>query len=193
MLVKTLSGALLLSTLTLSLQAHAAIALDRTRVIFNGNEKNVSLNISNENNQLPYLAQGWIEDSSGKKITSPLVLLPPVQRVEPGERSVVKVQSLPAIKSLPQDRESVFYFSMREIPPRSEKSNVLQIALQTAYQAVLSPGSDRGEQSVGGDAMAGKTDADAPGCTLPAQQSHALLHYAGGCTASERPVTEEKL
>lgn len=39
MLVKTLSSALLLSTLTLSLQAHAAIALDRTRVIFNGNEK----------------------------------------------------------------------------------------------------------------------------------------------------------
>ncbi len=45
----------------------AAIALDRTRVIFDGSQKSVSLNISNQNKQLPYLAQGWIEDEQGNK------------------------------------------------------------------------------------------------------------------------------
>ena len=39
-------------------QAIAAIALDRTRVIFNGADKSVSLNVSNQNKDLPYLAQG---------------------------------------------------------------------------------------------------------------------------------------
>lgn len=68
-------------------QALAAIALDRTRVIYNGAEKTISLNIKNENTELPYLAQGWIEDINGNKIESPLTVLPPVQRVEPGEGS----------------------------------------------------------------------------------------------------------
>lgn len=120
-------------------QAMGAIALDRTRVIFNGSEKSVSLNISNENQQLPYLAQGWLENAQGIKVTSPLVILPPVQRVEPGAKSAIKVQALPAVNMLPQDRESLFYFNLREIPPRSEKANVLQIALQTRIKLFYRP------------------------------------------------------
>lgn len=51
----------------LSSTAYAAISMDRTRVIFDGDKKSISLNISNNNNQLPYLAQGWIENEEGKK------------------------------------------------------------------------------------------------------------------------------
>ncbi|WP_413817775.1 fimbria/pilus periplasmic chaperone [Pseudomonas sp. P9_35] len=128
----------LLSTFA-SQYSNAAIALDRTRVIFSGADKSVSLNISNENKQLPYLAQGWIEDADGNKITSPLVVLPPVQRVEPGAKSQIKVQGLPAVTRLPQDRESIFYFNLREIPPRSDKPNTLQIALQTRIKMFYRP------------------------------------------------------
>lgn len=120
-------------------QANAAIALDRTRVVYNGGEKSVSLNISNENKNLPYLAQAWIEDAQGNKVTSPLTVLPPVQRVEPGAKSQVKVQAAPAIGTLPQDRESLFYFNLREIPPRSNKPNTLQIALQTRIKLFYRP------------------------------------------------------
>lgn len=56
---------MLIST-TLS-SAQAAIALDRTRAIMTGEDKSISLNISNENKQLPYLAQGWIENAQGEK------------------------------------------------------------------------------------------------------------------------------
>ncbi|MTD28401.1 fimbria/pilus periplasmic chaperone [Erwinia sorbitola] len=119
--------------------AQSAIALDRTRVIYDGAQKSVSMNVSNENKQLPYLAQGWIEDAYGKKITSPLTVLPPVQRIEPGAKSQVKVQGLPAANSLPQDRESLFYFNLREIPPRSDKPNTLQIALQTRIKLFYRP------------------------------------------------------
>lgn len=120
-------------------QAHAAIALDRTRVIFDGSEKSISLNVSNQNKQLPYLAQGWIEDEQGKKIQSPLTVLPPVQRIEPGKPSQVKIQALPAAKLLPQDRESIYYFNLREIPPKSTKPNTLQIALQTRIKLFYRP------------------------------------------------------
>lgn len=125
--------------LGLSQSANAAIGLDRTRVIFDGGKEATSVNITNNNTQLPYLAQGWIEDEAGQKITTPLIVLPPVQRVEPGKQSQVKVQALPAAKSLPQDRETVYYFNLREIPPRSDKSNTLQIALQTRIKLFYRP------------------------------------------------------
>ncbi|WLH83049.1 fimbria/pilus periplasmic chaperone [Pseudomonas sp. FP2338] len=133
------SQALALLVLALSQSANAAVGLDRTRVIFDGGKDATSVNITNNNTQLPYLAQGWIEDEAGKKITSPLIVLPPVQRLEPGKQSQVKVQALPAAKSLPQDRETVYYFNLREIPPRSDKSNTLQIALQTRIKLFYRP------------------------------------------------------
>ncbi|HBV9912405.1 fimbria/pilus periplasmic chaperone [Klebsiella aerogenes] len=124
---------------TLSTQALSAIALDRTRVIVEGGQKSVSLSVSNENKQLPYLAQGWIEDARGKKISSPLTVLPPVQRIEPGARSQVRLQTLPEISQLAQDRETLYYFNLREIPPRTNKPNTLQLALQTRIKLFFRP------------------------------------------------------
>lgn len=138
----TSTNTLMTSALLLSLwvtSASAAIALDRTRVVFDGEQNSVSLNVSNQNKQLPYLAQGWIEDEAGQKIQSPFTVLPPVQRIEPGKPSQVKIQSLPVVNALPQDRESVFYFNLREIPPKSTKPNTLQIALQTRIKLFYRP------------------------------------------------------
>jgi len=124
---------------THTIQVQAAIALDRTRVIVEGGKKSISLAVSNENKQLPYLAQGWIENALGQKISTPLTVLPPVQRIEPGERSQVRIQTLPAINTLPQDRETLYYFNLREIPPRTDKPNALQLALQTRIKLFYRP------------------------------------------------------
>ena len=123
----------------ISQQAVGAIALDRTRVIVNGNEESVSLSISNQNKQLPYLAQGWIEDELGNKITTPLTILPPIQRVEPDAESQIKVVAMPDVEQLSQEVETLFYFNIREIPPRSDKPNTLQIALQTRVKLFYRP------------------------------------------------------
>lgn len=138
-MMKLNTATTLIAGLLMAQQASAAISLDRTRVIFSGEDKSVSLSISNENKQLPYLAQGWIEDAQGKKISSPLTVLPPVQRLEPGAKSQVKVQGLPAINLLAQDRETLFYFNLREIPPKSDKPNTLQLALQTRIKLFYRP------------------------------------------------------
>ncbi|WP_347170865.1 fimbria/pilus periplasmic chaperone [Pseudomonas salmasensis] len=119
--------------------SQAAVSLDRTRVIFIGSEKSVSLGISNQNAQLPYLAQAWVENEKAEKITSPLVVLPPIQRLEAGATSQIKIQGLPELSLLAQDRESLFYFNLREIPPRSDKPNTLQIALQTRVKLFYRP------------------------------------------------------
>lgn len=119
--------------------ANAAISLDRTRAIYDGESKAISLNISNENKQLPYLAQAWIENSEQQKVSGPLLVTPPIQRVEPGAKSMVRISALPEAGQLPQDRETLFYFNLREIPPRSEQPNVLQIALQTKIKLFYRP------------------------------------------------------
>jgi chaperone protein PapD len=129
----------ILACMAASSQSYAAIAMDRTRVIFNGDQKALSINISNQNQQLPYLAQAWIEDDKGKKVDGPLTILPPVQRLEPGAKSQVKIQTLAGINMLKQDRETLFYFNLREIPPRSDKANVLQLALQTRVKLFYRP------------------------------------------------------
>lgn len=134
---KALVAALL--TGCVSHAAFAAITLDRTRAVFNGAEKSMSLNITNQNKVLPYLAQAWVEDSSGNKISGPLMALPPLQRVEPLAKGQVKLQYTDDILRLPQDRESIFYFNLREIPPKSSQANTLQIALQTRIKLFYRP------------------------------------------------------
>ncbi|OTA20212.1 periplasmid chaperone PapD protein [Xenorhabdus beddingii] len=136
LLQKLACAALFLSTFS----GQAAVSLDRTRAIFDGENKSISLHVTNGNKQLPYLAQAWLEDANQQKITTgPLVLTPPVQRLEPGKRSLIRVEKTPAADRLAQDRESLFYFNLREIPPKSEKPNVLQIALQTKIKLFYRP------------------------------------------------------
>ncbi|MGP3590258.1 fimbrial biogenesis chaperone [Vagococcus sp. WN89Y] len=131
-------SALILGTIIPS--AQAAISLDRTRAIFDGAGKSMSLFITNDNKQLPYLAQAWLENERQEKITTgPLVVTPPVQRLEPDKKSQVRITATPDINKLPQDRESLFYFNLREIPPKSDKPNVLQIALQTKIKLFYRP------------------------------------------------------
>lgn len=67
---KFIAGVGLASCVLSSTNVLAAISMDRTRIIFEGMQKSVSLNVANNNKQLPYLAQGWIENEKGEK--SPL-------------------------------------------------------------------------------------------------------------------------
>jgi len=120
--------------------AHSAVALDRTRAIFPGTSDSISIAINNKNTTLPYLAQAWMENSEFEKVTSPFVVLPPLQRLEPAQSSQIRIEALEGkINTLAQDRESVFYFNLREIPPKSDKPNVLQIALQSKIKLFYRP------------------------------------------------------
>ena len=64
--------ALLLSATSLS--ALASVTPDRTRLIFNESDKSISVTLRNNDPKLPYLAQSWIEDEKGNKITLQIAL-----------------------------------------------------------------------------------------------------------------------
>lgn len=119
--------------------ASAAINIDRTRIIFPGQDKSVSLVINNQSKTMPYLAQSWMEDEKGNKISEPFTVLPPMQRVEPNAKNQIKIIKTEGLDKLPQDRESLFYLNVREIPPVSDKENVVQIAIQSRLKMFYRP------------------------------------------------------
>ncbi|EPT0532559.1 fimbria/pilus periplasmic chaperone [Proteus mirabilis] len=126
--------------LTISFFSYGAVTLDRTRIIFPGNENAVNITIINDNPEEAYLAQSWIEDINGNKLTKGAILAtPPLQRVEPKRNSLVRLSKTPEIANLPKDRESIFYFNLREVPPKSKSANTLQIALQSRVKLFYRP------------------------------------------------------
>ncbi len=107
--------------------AWSAVALDRTRVIFYEDQSSVSLTITNKNIQLPYLAQGWIENEQSQKVSSPFVVLPPVQRLEPGKTSQIRIEALQEIAQLPQNKESLFYLAINAKDNFSANSSICSV------------------------------------------------------------------
>lgn len=120
------------------LLSHAAIVPDRTRIIYNEGVQAASITVTNKSDKYPYLIQSWIEDESGKKVAAPFMVLPPLQRVEPSDRNILRIVLLPG-SVLPADRESVFYLNIREIPPKAEALNALQIALHSKLKLFYRP------------------------------------------------------
>lgn len=58
---------LCLMLISTAFTAHAAINLDRTRIVFPESDKASSLKVDNQSKALPYLALSWIEDEKGQK------------------------------------------------------------------------------------------------------------------------------
>jgi P pilus assembly chaperone PapD len=131
--------ALVLAGCLLAQGAQAALSLDRSRIVFNEGDKSVSLSVRNLNDSTPFLVQSWLENAKEEKVKGPLMALPPLQRINADSKSIVRLQALTDISTLPKDRESLFYFNLREIPPKSEKANTLTLALQTRIKVFYRP------------------------------------------------------
>lgn len=125
-------------SIVLPTMSYAALSLDRTRVIYNGDDNAVSMRIYNSSERLPFLGQTWFEDEKGNKIDKPFIATPPIQRIESKQQSQIKIQHLKS-SPLPQDRESVFYFNFRQIPPKSDRPNVMQLTVQTKLKVFYRP------------------------------------------------------
>lgn len=125
--------------LVFAASANAALTIDRSRLILNEGERSISVNVENRNQHAPYLAQAWMEDINEAKSNHYIAVLPPLQRVEAGAKTKVRLQPLPNITALPQDRESVLFFNLREIPPKSDQPNVFSLALQSRIKVFYRP------------------------------------------------------
>lgn len=129
---------IIISALLLNI-ASAQLSFDRTRVIFDHGAKNSqSIVVSNTSTQSPYLAQSWLENEYGQKISTPLTALPVLQRINPREEKQIKLNLSGDVSMLPKDRETVLYLNVRGVPPTSD-GNKLNISIQSKLKVFYRP------------------------------------------------------
>lgn len=119
--------------------SQAAISVDRTRIIMDSGSRSVSVTLSNDSKHSPFLAQSWVEDADGAR-TDALMALPPLQRIDGGQKSQVRITQVRSMTDrLPKDRETLFWFNVRSIPPKPDATNVLQLTLQSQLKLFYRP------------------------------------------------------
>ncbi|MBV4465852.1 fimbria/pilus periplasmic chaperone [Pseudomonas sp. SWRI79] len=131
--------------------AHASIVLNNTRVVYEAQDRETSVKLTNAGKK-PLVVQSWIDDGDVKKDPSlmklPFILMPPITRVDPGKGQTLRLMYTG--EALPQDRESVFYLNLLEIPPKAATSadqNIMQIALRTRVKVFFRPANLKGNSS----------------------------------------------
>lgn len=101
--------------------ANAVVNAEKTRVVFNSGSHSESLSLVNSEKQ-PVVVQVWTDKGdptvTPDKVQTPIVIDPPVFKMKPGEMRNLRLM-LPTPGSLPQDRESVFWLNIFQIPPNT--------------------------------------------------------------------------
>jgi chaperone protein EcpD len=115
--------------------AAAGVVVDGTRVVYPAAKREVTINIRNPGDT-PSLVQAWLDagDPHAKPGESkvPFVLTPPLFRLDP-----TKVQSLRVVYThdpLPENRESLFWLNVLDIPPRAAANSDVPNQLDLAFK-----------------------------------------------------------
>ncbi|QXD01095.1 molecular chaperone [Klebsiella sp. PL-2018] len=134
-MLNIISSGLALSFLAFSLNAMADVVINGTRIVFYAKYNESTVQLRNLGNN-PYLLQIWMDDGNSNAnpgdATTPFLIVPPVVRIDPGKGQAVRI--LATKPSLPQDRESLFWFNMLEIPPKTQDSISGKTHMQLAFR-----------------------------------------------------------
>ncbi|WP_243434554.1 molecular chaperone [Pseudomonas sp. 30_B] len=101
--------------------ASASVVITGTRVIYPSSVTEKTVQLSNQDSY-PNVVQAWVDvndpDSTPDKTDAPFLVTPPMFRMEP--KTGQSLRLVYTGSGLPQDRESVFYLNVLQIPPRNE-------------------------------------------------------------------------
>ena len=122
----------------------ADVTIAGTRIIFPSTAKSVSVQLNNIGDQ-PALIQAWLDDGDPKIILEnpqlPLMVIPSLTRLEPKKGQQLRV--IPkAVSLLPQDKESLFWFNILDIPPVAQAEvgeNKLRISIRSRIKLFYRP------------------------------------------------------
>ncbi|WP_439669299.1 fimbrial chaperone [Cupriavidus necator] len=127
-----------------ALHAQASVVIAGTRVIYKAKDIETTIKLTNEG-QSPALTQAWIDKGDAKAAPSsidvPFTVTPPVSRIDPKKGQTLRI--IYTGEPLPQDRESVFWLNVLEIPPKptAEEADVnkLQLAFRSRIKLFFRP------------------------------------------------------
>lgn len=103
--------------LILSGNATANIVINGTRLIYHEENDSITVQLNN-NSQTSSLAQSWTDDgdinATPENSSSPFYVYPPIVKIDGMQGQQLKIKK--NNEKLPDDRESVFYLSVLDIP-----------------------------------------------------------------------------
>lgn len=133
----------LLALYAFSSMCLAGIQVGGTRIIFPAADHEASVQVRNEGAS-DIMIQSWIEAASQTAQEDvPFAITPSLARLSHKKQQMLRI--FYQGKGLPEDRESVFWLSVQEIPQLAESDNNLQVAfrqrLKLFYRPAQLPGS----------------------------------------------------
>ena len=144
-IIKSFKTLLLMASFFAAFNASADIVISGTRIVYPQSIKDVVVNLDNHGDK-PLLVQTWLDDGrdgvNPQELKLPFIITPPVSRIDPKKGQSVRITYTGT--PLPQDRESLFWFNVLEIPPKSkaadkENLNQLQLAFRTRIKFFFRP------------------------------------------------------
>lgn len=145
--IKTiLTASALTMSLGYALQVNASVVIGGTRIIYEAKEKEVTVKLSNEGS-MPALTQSWVDtgdvNAAAGTIQVPFIVNPPVARIDPGKSQTLRLMHTG--EAMPQDKESVFWFNVLEVPPKAQgDANALQMAFRSRVKLFYRPAGLKG-------------------------------------------------
>ncbi|WP_413594983.1 fimbria/pilus periplasmic chaperone [Citrobacter youngae] len=122
---------------------HAGIVIYGTRVIYPAEKNEVLVQLMNQGRRSS-LVQSWIDDGDSslppEEIHVPFMLTPPVAKIAADSGQQLKIKKMP--NTLPNNKESLFYLNVLDIPPNNPDStgkNVLKFAMQNRIKLFYRP------------------------------------------------------
>lgn len=130
----------------------ADIVISGTRVIYPQSSKDVTVKMENRGTK-PLLVQSWLDDGrdtvNPQELKLPFIVTPPVSRIDPSKGQTVRITWTQ--QPLAQDRESLFWFNVLEVPPKAkdgDSQNVLQLAFRTRIKMFFRPDGLPGDPAI---------------------------------------------
>ncbi|SOE99176.1 chaperone protein EcpD [Burkholderia sp. OK233] len=123
--------------------AQASVTIGGTRVVYPREQREVTVKLDNDSHN-PSLVQVWMDDGNPDakpgEIKVPFVITPPIFRMDPKKAQTLRVMY--SGEALPQDRESVYWLNVLDIPPKANGTadfNSLQLAYRTRIKVFVRP------------------------------------------------------
>lgn len=114
------------------------VGLGVTRMVYSGSTSQSLLDVRNTNKESSFLIQSWVENAEGQR-SSDFVITPPLFVLKPEIENSVKVMFNG--QQLPQDRETLYWITVKAIPQSGQEShaNTLQFASASRIKLFYRP------------------------------------------------------
>ncbi len=140
MKIKQIMSTLSLFLLMFALPATASVTMIKTRVIYSANSQSETLNLTNDDDT-PYIMQVWVDEgdaqSTPKTATGTYILTPPIFKIAP--KAGQSIRLIYSGDNPPQDRESVAYLNIAQVPPNTSAENELSVVLRHRVKIFYRP------------------------------------------------------